>query len=166
MNAEDHHHITDGMTGIDDIDKSEIEYASEVAALVERARSYLSSQSWCERIVEGWVEYSCGYVIGIFYFHIIPAREDVPRYVWVIAGDLPTAYMDGEFHSSAWEALSAYIVEMQEWVDRVLDGRSITDDVITVNVPPEPKWADELAKRLGFVRENFLPCQRGAPSSR
>lgn len=151
--------ITGGMTPIDGIADADVEYVDEVVQLAARAKAYLESMPWCKRILDGWLDYSCGHIIGIFYFHILPGRPRTPRFVWVIVGDLPPAYMDGEFHRSGPDALDAYVSEMQEWVNRVRSGRELDDDVIDVNVPPEKEWADLLQTRLVMIREMFLDAR-------
>lgn len=141
---------------IDDLPSSDIEHLDEVVKLSERAREYLGSMSWCRKIVNGWLDYACGYILAIFYFEIVPAGPGIPRFVWIITGDLPPAYMDGEFHPTGRDALNAYVDEMQGWIDRVLDGRPLDDDIIAVNVPPDRVWAERLQKRLDLIRTYVL----------
>jgi hypothetical protein len=74
----------------------------------------------------------------------------------VIVGDLPSAYMDVNYCHNATEAIKGYVLEMQEWVDRVLDGRPIDGSVIPVNVPPEKDWARKLQTRLDLIQEYIL----------
>jgi hypothetical protein len=148
---------TSEMTSISEIaDSKDIEYVDEVLELSERAQDYLRQMSWCERILEGWLDYSCGYIIGVFHFHFEPSEEDIPSYVWVIVGDLPPAYLDSEYCKNGTEAMEGYVAEMQKWVDRVMSGRELDDSVIPVNVPPTKEWAEELQIRLTYIKEHFL----------
>ena len=147
---------TKSMIPIQEITSSDLEYVKEVVELADRAEEYLSSMRWCKEIIKGWLDVECGYIMGVFYFEIVPAKPDVPDSVWVIVGDLPSAYLAVEFCSNGKEAMKGYVAEMQEWVDRVMDGRPLDDDVITVNVPPEKKWAKELQWRLDFIKRDFL----------
>lgn len=148
---------TSKMIPIQDISSAaDIEHRDEVIELAERAQAYIGSMSWCKEIVNGWLDYACGYIAGVFYFQILPAYPDVPSDIWVIVGDLPPAYMEAELCSNGCEAMELYIDGAQEWVDRVLEGRTIDDTVMPVNVPPEKKWAEELQGRLRFLREHIL----------
>lgn len=147
---------TNGMIPIDEVAVTKIDHRDEVLELVKRARNYLSSMSWCERILNGWMACSYGYIIGVFYFHITPSQHGVPRYVWIIVGDLPPAYLDISYCTNPTEVIDGYVCEMQEWVDRVLRGEPIDDSVIPVNVPPERKWAELLKSRLELIRDYFL----------
>ena len=143
---------TNNMIPINEIAASVVDYRDEVALLSANAANYLGSMSWCKRIINGWVAYANGYIIGVFYFHIEPSNKQVPDYIWVINGDIPPAYIDVGY-CNTWElALDGYIAEMQEWVDRVIQGRPIDDSVIPVNVPPEKIWAERLQSRLDLLR--------------
>ena len=147
---------TKSMTPVEKIASSDLDYVAEVVELAERAKAFLSSKRWCKEIVKGWLDFACGYIIGVFYFELVPAKPDVPDSVWVIVGDLPSAYLAVEFCSNGDEAMEGYVAEMQEWVDRVMDGRPLDDDVIPVNVPPTEEWAKELQWRLDFIKRDFL----------
>ena len=147
---------TGDMTPIEKIAQSNIEHADEVVDLSKRAKDYLGSMAWCNGIIGGWLAYASGYIIGVFYFEIMPSRKDAPRFVWVIVGDIPPAYLDVESCPNAKEAVEGYVGEMQEWIDRVLQGRPLDDSVIPVNVPAEAKWAEALQTRLKLIREIFL----------
>jgi hypothetical protein len=147
---------TSNMTPIEKIAESRMEYAGEVTELSKRAKDYLSSMAWCKEIISGWVGYASGYIIGVFFFEILPSREHIPSYIWVIVGDLPPAYLDIEYCPGVKDAVDGYVVEMQEWVDRVLSGRPLDESVIPVNVPVERRWAEALQTRLDLIREMIL----------
>jgi len=147
---------TNDMIPIDGIEATNIEYVDEVLELSRRATEYIGAMPWCRTITRGWLAYGCGYILGVFYFHIVPARQDVPQFHWVVVGDLPPAYLATDCCGSSDEVLGAYVCEMQEWVDRVMDGRVLTDDIIPVNVPADKKWAKELQGRLDFIRKHVL----------
>jgi hypothetical protein len=156
MNREKRKADIQAMIPIGQIAQADLDYVDEVVDLAERAGRYLVSMRWCRQVVDGWLDFATGYIVGIFYFQIVPAQPDVPRFVWIIVGDMPPAYFDGETHYSSYEALDAYVKEMQVWVDKVRDGCPLDDDVITVNVPPEKEWAEELKSRLKRIRKLFL----------
>jgi len=75
--------------------------------------------------------------------------------VWVVVGDLPPAYLAHEVDDSWQDALRGYVEEMSVWVEAARSGSSL-DDVIPVNVPPTPEYADMLASRLDFIRTRFV----------
>jgi hypothetical protein len=69
---------------------------------------------------------------------------------------------------SAPEALDGYIWEMRKWVALAKEGRT-SDDVIPVNVPATPTWAESLENRLDALERKIIPIwiqslNDGAPS--
>ena len=144
------------MITIEDIATSDIEYREEVIELTERAKRYLSDMSWCVKLNQGWLAYALGYIIGVYLIHFQPNRDDIPEYVWVVIGDIPPAYLDVEYCPDWLAAVDGYIVEMQEWVDRVLNRLPIDHTVISVNVPPEEEWAESLGSRLKFIQKHII----------
>jgi hypothetical protein len=145
------------MIPIAELPAQDIEYADEVIELSKRATAFLISRPWCREIVNGWLGWACGYIIGVFYFQLLPSRPEVPHNVWVIVGDNPPAYLSIEYAHDVSEALEGYTAEMQEWVDRVLEGRPLDGSVIPVDVPPERVWAERLGRRLDFIRKSIIP---------
>lgn len=136
--------------------RANVEHPEEVAELAARARSYLESMPWCKRVVAGWVDSSWGYILGVFYFKLVPADSGAPEYVWIIVGDIPPAYLDVDCCRTGKDAVGGYLAEMEEWVNRVLCGKPMDESVIPVNVPPTRKWARELQGRLDLLRRFIL----------
>ncbi len=91
----------------------------------------------------------------MFLFEISPASSDVDRWIWVIVGDLPTAYVASDDCLTPATALDGYIGEMEEWVDAVESQRPV-DDLIPVNTAATPENAVQLKKRLVFLRQHIL----------
>ncbi len=94
-------------------------------------------------------------MLVVFFFEIIPASMDADDRVWIIVGDLPSAYIDIESAANATEAIQAYTEIMDDWVQCVKKGLS-TEDCYPVNVPPENKYAEMLATRLQLIRDYIL----------
>lgn len=94
-------------------------------------------------------------IIGIFLFKFKPTRPDVDELVWVIVGDLPPTYLTCEDCPNPATALDAYIGAMSEWVEAAKKGKSVAD-LIPVNVPASPQYADLLGKRLAFLDSRIL----------
>lgn len=144
---------------LDELDRNfeQIEYVEEVKELTKEAYSYLLSFPWCLSINKGWLAYSCGYVIGLFYFEIVPdVAKGADSHVWVIVGDLPPAYIDVLRAPSARSALDLYIGLMDEWASKVNNGEDISD-CYPVNVPATKEYADMLTTRMNLLKEDHLP---------
>ena len=76
--------------------------------------------------------------------------------LWIIVGDLPSAYLDMEGYPNAYDALSFYCLLMEDWIDHVNKGESV-DECYPKYVPPTKEYVDMLQTRINIVREDFLP---------
>jgi hypothetical protein len=141
------------------------EEAADLAVLANRARDYLEGFSWCDRVSGLYVGGAVPPMFGIFLADIVPAKAGVDRWLWVVVGDLPPAYLVTDDAPDAAAALEAYDDEMSAWVNAVRSG-SPTDDLIPVNVPGTPEYADMLEARLELLRNEVLPhlARNGAES--
>jgi hypothetical protein len=125
-----------------------------LAAFAREAETFLAAKPWCKRVRRGY--YDCGWdgILGVFFFEIEPNGQGVDDSVWVIAGDVPTAYVCND-NTTGMEALESYVKEMQRWVDAARRNESV-EDLIPVNTPPTAEYADMLGSRLDFIRRELL----------
>lgn len=119
------------------------------------AREYLLSFEWCKEIEKGWFGWGVGGVCAVFLFRIVPSKRKVDRWLWVVVGDLPSAYLVVDESPTPLKALETYVELMQEWITAVKSGESI-DNCIPVYAPATPKNADLLQRRLDFINKRFL----------
>jgi len=124
------------------------EYAAE-------AKDFLCKKRWCKGIVNVFYGDGCEGIIAIFLVEIVPESADVDKLLWVVVGDVPPAYLVTDVIERPLEALKVYIEEMRAWVDAVKAGKAV-ENIIPVNAPPTKEYADMLAVRLDFLRDNFL----------
>ena len=144
------------------VDSIEGEGAVETKFLREmavEARDFICSNEWCERIKHQYLAFGVGGVVAVFLVEITPQSEDVDTHLWVVVGDLPSAYIVVEDNPTAADALDAYCSEMETWVEAVKKGESV-DGLIPVNAPPTHEYAEQLNSRLGFLRSKILPLAR------
>lgn len=94
-------------------------------------------------------------MLAVFFFSIEQAFNSVPDNIWVIVGDLPPAYIDTIDNPNGSCAIDGYVMEMDKWVDNVINNRSI-EDLIPVNVPPTREYAIMLKSRLDLIKEQIL----------
>jgi hypothetical protein len=128
----------------------------EVQELATRARSFVESFAWCERVTGCSLGFAIAGVLGVFRLELVPAQaRGADPTVWVVVGDVPPAYLIFEDGDTWQDALRGYSEEMQRWVDAVRTGESL-DDVIPVNVPATEEHADMLASRLKFIRDQLV----------
>ena len=139
----------------------------EEIALAEDATKFLTAFRWCAGIRESYLAFDCGYIIGVFLFHIEPRLLGVDEFLWVVVGDVPPAFLVCDKAPDWHSALQCYVYEMQRWVDAVRSGASLKS-IIPVNVPPTLEHADMLSARLSFIEDHFIddkpfPNDRPAP---
>ena len=127
---------------------------AELMEFGERAGKFLNGFPWCRKIVQGHLAYGVEGVIGVFLFRIEPAKVEVDDSLWVVVGDLPSAYLVCDDAPDWRGALEGYVDQMRRWVDAVRAGESL-DDIIPVSAEPTAQHADMLAGRLDFI-ERYL----------
>jgi hypothetical protein len=132
------------------------EETEAIQALAKRAESYLLSHSWCVGVQKQFTALAFPRVFGLFLFQIVPSRTDVDQWLWVLTGDIPPAYLVTDDATDPQSAIELYEDLMQEWVDAVLAGEP-TDELIPVNAPASPEFAEMLRSRLQFIRETIIP---------
>jgi hypothetical protein len=134
------------------------ENEEETAKLREmegRARAFLISFEWCESIRELYFGDGVGGIFAIFLAHIKPEQPDVDEYLWVVVGDLPSAYLVTDECRTPKQALEGYIEEMRKWVVLAKIGKT-SEDVIPVNVPATPEWGEALGSRLDTLEQEIM----------
>jgi hypothetical protein len=128
---------------------------AEVSALAEEAAKFLLSYSWCKAVRSAYLAWAAAGVLGVFRFEIEPAHPGVDKSLWVVVGDVPSAYLTCEGNPTWREALEGYIHEMKRWVAAVRSGAPL-DDVISTGVTPSAEHADMLYSRLNFISREIL----------
>lgn len=124
-------------------------------SLAKEAANFLSSFTWCTAIKNQYLGIGVPGVIGVFLFEQQPSDPTVDRWLWVIVGDLPPAYITIEDAPNPACALDAYIGAVTEWVSAAKRGLPV-DNLIPVNAPPTMKYAEMLESRLSFLDREIL----------
>ena len=111
--------------------------------------------AWCGGIEKAYVGIVQSDIVCVFLFKIRPAKPEVDEWLWVVVGDLPSAYLvcDNSPHPAL--ALEGYVEEMSRWVDAVEKGQPV-DDLIPTRVDPTPKYAQMLKIRLEIIEEYLM----------
>jgi len=131
------------------------ENVAEMNSMHQEAREFLEFYDWCLEIKESYVGILYPEIVAVFLFKIVPSRENVDEWIWVIVGDLPPAYLTIDVCTNPATALDGYIGAMLEWVDAAQKGKSIAE-LIPVNVPASKENANMLKTRLDFLNEKIL----------
>ncbi len=119
---------------------------------MSEAKEYILSFNWCNKINEsyfGVVEPSC---FGVFLFKIEPFYPVVDRWLWVVVGDIPPAYLVCDKSSNPDDAIRAYVYEMRRWVVAVENGLPV-DGLIPVSGGATVEVAKMLGSRIDLMQE-------------
>ncbi len=144
------------MQPADSIEGDSIVDTNLLREMAAEAHEFVGEQEWCERVERQYLAYGVGGVVAVFLIFITPRFEDVDRYLWVIVGDLPPAYLVVEDNPTAADALEAYCSEMNAWIEAVRKGESV-EELIPVSAPPTRDYAEQLNGRLEFLRSEIIP---------
>ena len=126
----------------------------ETNKLAENGSEYLMSHNWCDSIEDGWLAVSWGYILCVFLFKIKSSVPEVDDYIWIVNGDIPTAYIDIESAKNPQEVLESYIFLMNDWIEEVELGNS-TEDCYPIEVPPTKEFATNLKSRINFIEKEI-----------
>ena len=138
------------MVGEDDAETQKLRSMESVA------RDFITDFDWCGGIREFYFGAGIGGVFAVFLAHIRPNQSSVDEYLWIVVGDMPSAYLVTDDCPNPKEALEGYIWEMRKWVALAKEGRT-SNDVIPVNVPATPDWAETLEIRLDALAQKIIP---------
>jgi hypothetical protein len=144
-----------GVVPIDQMFGGDEEDTRLLRMMASEAQDYIQSFSWCKSVHEAYFGDGYGGIAAVFFFRIEPSNAEVDEWLWVVVGDIPSAYLVIDDCKTPSEALEGYIDEMSKWVELAKQGRS-SKKVIPVNVPATPENADALGGRLKFLREIIL----------
>jgi hypothetical protein len=86
------------MTGDDEQDTMLLHQMSR------EAEAYLRSFSWCGEVRSSFFGGGVGGVFAVFLFNIRPTRPEVGPWIWIVVGDIPSAYLPIEDAKSPAES--------------------------------------------------------------
>jgi hypothetical protein len=124
------------------------------------AEAYLTSHDWCPEIAGRSFAYGVGVVVAVFLFDLARRIRGKDRALWVVVGDLPSAYLVTDRIPDAHGALASYCDLMQDWIAAVRRKRGLAE-AFPVDAEATPVNADHLSDRIQFLRKEILPTLRG-----
>ena len=125
-------------------------------AMQQRAEKYLRSFAWCPPITERYLGMGIGGALSLWLFKLETAVKGTDQWLWVVVGDLPSAYFIVDQAQTPRSALDTYCQLMEAWVEAV-ELKLPLDEVFPINVSPTLAHAHMLRSRIQFVRETILP---------
>ena len=100
-------------------------------------------------------------IVAVFAYKVEKSRPigidatDILEWIWVMVGDLPSAYLVNEEITDALVALAGYTVVAGDWVKAVEVGGS-ADNPAYFDAPTDKEHAALLRPRIEFLKQNFL----------
>ena len=139
---------------------TEIEEIKSIIGLYDKAKQYLGNFDWCVSVKNGWFDedFRVYDKIGVFLFEIEPLNDSIDDFIWVIVGDLPSVYLDKSVKSGL-EALEIYCDLMQDWVDNIRVGKTVSE-CYPIPVDPNLENAELLNNRILFIRRELLTVDK------
>src|SRR5208282_3766718 len=113
-----------GVIPIDQILGDDAEDIRLLQGMASKAQQYISNFAWCRSVREAYLGDGYGGIVAVFFFHIEPSRPEVDECLWVVVGDLPSAYLVTDNCKTPSQTLERYIDVMSEWVELAKEGRS------------------------------------------
>lgn len=136
---------------------------ADAADMAVSALRYLESFKWfpdASAITWGTGVPGC---FAVFQIRLTrPVEEDTE--LWVVVGDVPSAYLVVNEGEGAIDALRNYCDLMDDWCNAASEGRNL-DEVFPVDAEPSPENVTLLRSRLEFIR-NCEPDLVRTPSGK
>ena len=134
---------------------TEITELESILDLYQSAATYLVSFEWCKSIINGWYDFGIHEKLGVFLFEIEPDNDSVDSFIWIIAGDIPTVYLDSSVQTGI-EALEIYADLMDDWANAIINGKAL-DECYPVDAESTIDNAKLLLSRTKFIRNEVIP---------
>ena len=124
--------------------------------MLQQAVRSLQGFPWCPEILKTYMGIGIGGVLAVFLVHLSEKVGGTDDWLWVIEGDLPSAYLVTDGAPDAGTALEGYCEIMEDWAEAVLSGGPL-GEVFPVDAPADREHAEMLLSRIQFIRERILP---------
>jgi hypothetical protein len=144
------------LTPVEGIKGEDAEDTRLLKAIWGNAQKYVESFDWCPPVQQAYLAFGVGGVVAVFLFQFREKIGQTDEWLWVIAGDVPSAYLVLDQAQDPASALEVYCELMEDWARAVLDQSSL-DDVFPVRAEPRPENAEGLLRRLAFIRAEVIP---------
>lgn len=124
--------------------------------MLRKAKDYIGSFSWASEPKTVYFGGGIGGVLAVFLFEFSEPIAGSDTWLWVIVGDVPSAYLVVDVTPTPTLAIEEYCKLMEEWARAVEDGGSL-DDVFPVAAAPTDEHAKMLRSRIRHIRKEVVP---------
>ena len=145
-----HYKKAPDIVGDDDAD------TATLRALAMTAEGYIQSFSWCPPIKDMYFAYGVGGIVAVFIVEFLQKIQGHDEELWVVVGDVPSAYLVVEPMDDEAQALERYCELMDQWITAVRNADDLSK-VFPVSAEPTVKHADMLRSRIELLRSALIP---------
>jgi hypothetical protein len=103
-----------------------------------------------------YLAHGVGGVLAVFFVEFPRKIKGTDDKLWIVVGDLPSAYLVVEPDDSGADALERYCGLMEDWIAAVRDGADL-NNVYPVTAEPTRENADSLERRVAFLLAEIIP---------
>ena len=157
-----HLHIT-GISPLNDM-RADDRRTKQLASMltISVPVNYLHTQKWCIGMGDVYFGVGLGSVFSVFLVEIDPQPTGVDRWLWVIVGDIPSAYLVTDESPNPIAAAETYIGLMRSWIGMAREGES-SSTTFPVNLPTTPESANRLERKIDSLQQHILPWLQQVP---
>jgi hypothetical protein len=125
--------------------------------MADKAIRYIRECPWCIDIHEQFFGDGYGGIVALFLLRVTIRGLKNPEWIWVIVGDMPSAYLEAEGFKSPQAALRRYIDGIEDWIATPENERGSRKDLPPIDVPPADEFIEMLRVRMETLRAQILP---------
>ncbi len=137
-------------------DTGDADEDGRIDRMAVQALAYIGSFGWSKPVARCSLAFGIGDVIALFLIDFTEPVDGEDARLWVVTGDLPSAYFVTDQAADALSGLQVYCDLMQGWAEAVLEGGAL-NEVFPVDADPTEANALMLQTRLTAIREHILP---------
>lgn len=128
----------------------------QLIAMGKEGVSYLESFEWCPPISSTRLRFGIGVVVATMTVRLSKPIDGDVMSLWVVVGDLPSAYLALEEETDPSEVLNVYCELMRDWCKAVEKGKSLSD-VFPVRAERTLEACRDLLLRVSLLEEKIIP---------
>jgi hypothetical protein len=131
-----------GVTPVEHMAGDDEEDTRLLQQMSREAEIYLRSFSWCGDVRSSFFGGGVGGVFAVFLFNIRPTQPELGEWIWIVVGDIPSAYLPIQDARSPAEVFRTYVLGMSRWIEYARRGKGARagKDVPPVMFRLRQKW--------------------------
>jgi hypothetical protein len=141
---------------VQDIRGDDADDTALLLGMARTAREYITSFGWCPPIDAMYLAHGVGGVVAVFFVEFPRKINGTDDKLWIVIGNLPSAYLVVEPDDSPGDALERYCGIMEDWIAAVRDGGDLSG-VYPISAEPSRENADLLERRVAFLLAEIIP---------